>query len=105
MSHSPTRLDDAAREQARAALPAWTFQEERDAISRTFTFADFNAAWGFMSRIALYAEQHGHHPEWFNVYRRVEVTLTTHDCGGLSAKDVEMAKAIDGYARALGGEA
>ena len=69
--------------------------EGRDAIQRTFQFADFNEAWGFMSRAALLAEQDGHHPEWFNVFNRVDVTLATHDCQGLSKKDIKLAKAMD----------
>jgi len=85
MSSVPERL--TAQERA-AALPqltsAWMPVEGRDAIQRTFEFQNFNEAWGFMSRAALLAEQMNHHPEWFNVYNRVEVTLSTHDCGGLS---------------------
>jgi len=75
--------------------------EERDAIKKTFTFTDFNQAWSFMSRSALVAEKMDHHPEWFNVYNTVEVTLTTHDCHGLSAKDVEMAEKMDEFASDL----
>jgi len=86
------RLDEAAR----AALPAqWLLVEGRDAIARTFRFKDFSAAWGFMSRVALLAEAQDHHPEWFNVYNRVEITLTTHDAGGLSERDLRLAHAID----------
>ena len=86
------RLDDAAR----AALPPqWRLVEGRDAITRTFRFKDFSAAWGFMSRVALLAEAQDHHPEWFNVYNRVEITLTTHDAGGLSERDLRLANAID----------
>jgi 4a-hydroxytetrahydrobiopterin dehydratase len=82
-----------------AAHPAWTLAREGKAISRTFQFKDFSEAWGFMSRVALLAEAQDHHPEWFNVYARVEVTLTTHDAGtsgGLSQRDVAMARTIDG---------
>ncbi len=67
----------------------------RDAIQRSFRFTDFNAAWGFMSRVALLAEQQDHHPEWFNVWNKVDITLSTHDAGGLSARDVKLAQAID----------
>ena len=80
---------------ALSQLPAWTYDAQRSAISKTFVFADFNAAFGFMSRIALYAEAHNHHPEWFNVWNRVEVTLTTHDANGLSQRDVDMARWMD----------
>ncbi len=76
--------------------PEWALAREGKAIARTFRFKDFSEAWGFMSRVALLAEAQDHHPEWFNVYNRVEVTLTTHDAGGLSARDARMAAAIDG---------
>jgi 4a-hydroxytetrahydrobiopterin dehydratase len=82
-----------------AQHPAWELAREGKAIARTFRFKDFSEAWGFMSRVALLAEVQDHHPEWFNVYNRVEVTLTTHDAGesgGLSARDVRMAAAIEG---------
>jgi 4a-hydroxytetrahydrobiopterin dehydratase len=81
-----------------AAHPEWAAAREGKAIARTFRFKDFSEAWGFMSRVALLAEAQDHHPEWFNVYNRVEVTLTTHDAGasgGLSARDAKMATAID----------
>lgn len=78
-----------------AALPAWRAVEGREAISRTFTFADFNAAFGFMARVALVAEKMDHHPEWTNVYRTVAVTLTTHDAGGITERDVALAKSMD----------
>lgn len=80
------------------AHPEWSLSREGKAITRTFKFADFSEAWGFMSRVALLAEAQDHHPEWFNVYNRVEVTLTTHDAGasgGLSARDARLASAID----------
>lgn len=77
-------------------LPGWTKVEGgRDAITRTLGFDDFNAAFGFMARVALKAEAMNHHPEWFNVYNRVEIVLTTHDCDGVSALDLEMARFID----------
>lgn len=78
------------------AHPEWTLAREGKAIARTFRFKDFSEAWGFMNRVALLAEAQDHHPEWFNVYNRVEVTLTTHDAGGLSARDARMAAAMDG---------
>lgn len=84
-----------------SAHPAWALAREGKAITRTFQFKDFSQAWGFMSRVALLAEAQDHHPEWFNVYARVEVTLTTHDAGasgGLSQRDVTMARAIDAIA-------
>ena len=75
--------------------PEWSLSREGKAMARTFRFKDFSEAWGFMSRVALLAEAQDHHPEWFNVYNRVEITLTTHDAGGLSARDARMAAAID----------
>lgn len=92
---SIAELTDAQRTAALAELPAWALSREGKAIERTFTFADFVEAFGFMTRVAILAEKADHHPEWFNVYNRVEITLTTHDAGGLSTRDVEMAKAID----------
>lgn len=89
------RLDAARRAALARDLPAWAIVEGRDAITRSFRFADFSAAWGFMARVALLAEQQDHHPEWSNVWNRVEITLSTHDAGGLSARDVALAKAID----------
>ena len=91
-------LSAAAVQQLLSDLPAWALAREGKAVARTFRFADFSQAWGFMSRVALLAEAQDHHPEWFNVYNRVEVTLTTHDAGesgGLSARDARMAAAID----------
>ena len=89
------KLEDTARRAALAELPDWTPLPDRDAIARIFRFKTFNEAFGFMARVALKAEQMNHHPEWFNVYNRVEVTLTTHDCGGLSELDVKLAKFMD----------
>ncbi|MGG5889932.1 4a-hydroxytetrahydrobiopterin dehydratase [Falsiroseomonas sp. HC035] len=88
-------LDSAARAELSRNLPHWSLVEGRDAIRRRFRFADFSAAWGFMSRVALVAERMDHHPEWSNVWNRVEILLTTHDAGGLSERDVAMAQAID----------
>jgi 4a-hydroxytetrahydrobiopterin dehydratase len=89
------RLTDAERDAALAELSGWALRDDGLAISRDFKFADFSEAFGFMTRIALYAEKADHHPEWSNVYNRVYVTLTTHDAGGLSQRDVKMARAID----------
>ncbi|MDE2595865.1 MAG: 4a-hydroxytetrahydrobiopterin dehydratase [Sphingomonadales bacterium] len=89
------RLTDAERSSALAALPLWTLRDDGLAISRSFRFADFVEAFGFMARAAILAEKADHHPEWFNVYNRVDVTLTTHDAGGLSLRDVDMARAMD----------
>ena len=89
------RLDLAARAALGQALPQWTMAEGRDAIRRTLRFADFSEAWGFMSRVALLAEQQGHHPEWSNVWNRVEITLATHDAGGLTERDAQLARAIE----------
>ncbi|TYZ62898.1 hypothetical protein PybrP1_006997 [[Pythium] brassicae (nom. inval.)] len=95
----PTRLSEAERAAAFAQLaPAWQPVSGRDAIQRTFQFRDFDEAWAFMSASAALAEKMNHHPEWFNVYNRVEVTLSTHDCGGLSTNDVEMAVAMNKFA-------
>src|SRR5689334_10822178 len=90
-----TKLDAATRSALPQRVPHWQLVAERDAIRRTFTFKDFNAAFGFMTRIALLAEQLNHHPEWSNVFNRVEVTLSTHDAGGLTETDLKLAEAID----------
>jgi 4a-hydroxytetrahydrobiopterin dehydratase len=82
--------------------PDWALIDGRDAVRRTFKFKDFNAAFGFMTRVALAAEKADHHPEWFNVYDRVEVTLTTHDAGGLSKWDVRLAGFIEKAAEDAG---
>lgn len=89
------KLDEAARAGLAAELPEWRMAEGRDALVRRFRFRDFNQAWGFMARVALLAEAQDHHPEWSNVYNRVDITLTTHDAGGLSARDLRLARAID----------
>lgn len=96
------RLSAGARKQALAGLPGWTEKPGREAIGRTFTFKDFNEAFGFMTRAALIAEKKNHHPEWRNVYKTVEVVLATHDAGGVTALDIELAKAMDAIARQLG---
>ncbi|EQB19273.1 4a-hydroxytetrahydrobiopterin dehydratase [Novosphingobium lindaniclasticum] len=95
---SIARLTDAERAEALAALPVWHLREDGLAIVRKLKFADFNAAFGFMTRVAIQADKVDHHPEWFNVYNRVEITLTTHDASGLSRRDVEMARFIDAIA-------
>src|SRR5215469_10614042 len=91
----PERIGAAA---ALAQLSGWSAVEGRDAISKTFRFKDFNAAFGFMTRVALAAEKLDHHPEWFNVYDRVDITLTTHSAGGVSEMDVALARLIDAAA-------
>ena len=92
------KLDATARKAALAKLKGWSEVKDRDAISKKFVFKDFNEAFGFMARAALVAEKLDHHPEWFNVYKTVEVTLSTHDAGGLTALDVELAEAMDAIA-------
>ena len=89
------KLDAAARKSALGALKGWTEVSGRDAITKKFVFKDFNQAFGFMTRAALVAEKMDHHPEWFNVYKTVEVTLSTHDAGGLTELDVKLAAAMD----------
>ncbi|EIZ79758.1 pterin-4-alpha-carbinolamine dehydratase [Novosphingobium sp. Rr 2-17] len=88
-------LNAAEIDAALAELPGWALAGDGKAIERALTFADFNAAFGFMTRVALYADKADHHPEWFNVYNKVRVRLTTHDAGGLSTRDVAMARFID----------
>lgn len=92
------KLDDEERALALAGLPHWTAVADPDGISRRFTFTDFVGAFGFMARVAIIAEKADHHPEWSNVYNRVEIVLTTHDAGGLSQRDIDLAKAIDALA-------
>ncbi len=89
------KLSPEARRSALAELDGWRDVPDRDAIVRSFKFRDFNQAFGFMARIALEAERMNHHPEWSNVYNRVEVTLSTHDCGGVSERDIALARFID----------
>ena len=93
-------------EELRAALkrlPDWKLAEGREAITRKFQFVDFDAAFAFMKRTALLAAKMDHHPEWFNVYNKVEVTLATHDAGGVTGKDIELATAMDGFAALISG--
>ncbi len=94
------RLVGAARHEAVKELHGWAEVADRDAIRKTFHFGDFNEAWGFMCRVALIAEKMDHHPEWFNVYNRVEIILSSHDVEGLSKRDLKLAHAIDEIAAA-----
>lgn len=96
------KLDPASRAAFLKEFPRWREVEGTDALARRFRFADFNRAFGFMTRVALVAEKLDHHPEWFNVYGTIDVTLSTHDAGGVTAKDVEMAKAMEEFAAAAG---
>ena len=89
------QLSEAERADALDALSDWDYDEARDAITRSIVFTDFAEAFGFMAQVALIAEKADHHPEWTNVWNRVEIVLTTHDAGGLSERDVELATAID----------
>ena len=91
----PAKLTGEARKVALAKLAGWTEVAGRDAIAKKFVFKDFNQAFGFMTRAALVAEKMDHHPEWFNVYKTVEVTLSTHDAGGVTELDVKLAEAMD----------
>jgi 4a-hydroxytetrahydrobiopterin dehydratase len=89
------KLSGEARKSGLARLRGWNEVSGRDAISKKFVFGDFNAAFGFMTRAALIAEKMDHHPEWFNVYKTVDVTLSTHDAGGLTERDIALAEAMD----------
>jgi 4a-hydroxytetrahydrobiopterin dehydratase len=91
----PQKLDDTARKGMAARLPGWGLVEGRDAIRKTFKFGDFSEAFGFMTRCALVAEKMDHHPEWTNVWNRVDVTLATHSAGGLTELDVKLAEAMN----------
>ena len=90
-----SRLDDAAREAVLQQMPQWSYDGDAKGIRRSLRFSDFAEAFGFMTRIAILAEKADHHPEWFNVYNRVEILLTTHDADGLSQRDIDLALAID----------
>ena len=92
------KLSDQERAEALAGLAGWQWDPAREAIRKRFTFGDFNAAFGFMTRVALEAERADHHPEWSNVWNRVDITLTTHDAGGLTAKDIALAERIEALA-------
>jgi 4a-hydroxytetrahydrobiopterin dehydratase len=89
------QLGEAERAHALDMLGEWDYDDARDALTRQFMFADFVEAFGFMTRVAILAEKADHHPEWSNIYNRVDILLTTHDAGGLSSRDAELAKAID----------
>ena len=89
------KLEPAEVRERLAALPQWSFDEARGAIRREFVFADFAQAFAFMTRIALAAEKADHHPEWFNVYNRVDMLLSTHDCHGVSQRDIDLARVAD----------
>ena len=93
------RLDDAARAALPHDLPAWTVAPDRDALTRSLRFTTFGQAWGFMAQVALLAAAQDHHPEWSNVYNRVDILLTTHAAGGLTARDLRLARAIDAVLR------
>jgi 4a-hydroxytetrahydrobiopterin dehydratase len=95
----PAKLSDAARKAALKKLKKWEKVRGREAIARTFVFKDFNQAFGFMSRVALLAEKMDHHPEWSNVYKTVNVALATHDAGGVTQLDIDMATKMDAYAQ------
>jgi len=95
---SITLLSDADRIALSVRLPLWMLDPERDAIRRSFRFADFVAAFGFMSKVALLAERADHHPDWHNVYNRVDILLTTHEAGGLTSRDIRLAAEIDAIA-------
>jgi 4a-hydroxytetrahydrobiopterin dehydratase len=92
------KLAGQARKAALARLKGWSEAQGRDAITKKFVFADFNQAFGFMTRAALVAEKLDHHPEWFNVYKTVDVTLSTHDAGGVTERDIKLAEAMDTFA-------
>lgn len=98
MATSRARLTDAELASALSTLPGWSIAPGRSAITKSLKFADFNAAFGFMARVALSAEKLDHHPEWFNVYNRVDITLSTHDAGGVTALDIKLASLIEQYA-------
>jgi 4a-hydroxytetrahydrobiopterin dehydratase len=93
------KLGETEREEALGALSGWHWDPAREAISKRYIFGDFNEAFGFMTRVALEAERADHHPEWSNVWNRVDVLLTTHSAGGLTAKDIALAERIDELAR------
>lgn len=95
---APAKLAGDAKKKALSELRGWSEVAGRDAIRKKFVFANFVEAFGFMSKVALVAERMDHHPEWFNVYKSVDVTLSTHDAGGLTQKDITLAKAMDVFA-------
>ena len=96
------KLTAREREEFLTAAKGWLVTEDRDAVKKTFELSNFKTAWGFMNYIALAAEQADHHPEWFNVYGKVEITLTSHDVSGLSKRDIALAMVIDEAAERFG---
>jgi len=98
MTERPTKLSETALETALAGAAGWSYDQTAGAIAKTFVFADFSEAWGFMNRSALLAEKMDHHPEWFNVYNKVEVKMTTHDADGVTSWDFDMAAAMNSFA-------
>ena len=96
------KLSAEARKQALKGLSGWTEKQDGEAIGRSFVFRDFNEAFGFMSRVALVAEKNDHHPEWRNVYKTVDVVLSTHDSGGVTSLDIDLAKVMNAVAGQLG---
>ncbi|WP_262693812.1 4a-hydroxytetrahydrobiopterin dehydratase [Kordiimonas aquimaris] len=98
MSDRPTKLSDTARNDALALLAGWSYDVADMALKKTYMFGDFSEAWAFMNRAALLAEKMDHHPEWFNVYNRVEVKMTTHDADGVTELDIKMATAMEAFA-------
>lgn len=97
MTQRPNALQDNDRDSLLAELEGWTYNGGERSIKKEFRFKDFSEAWAFMNRAALLAEQMDHHPEWFNVYNRVDVTLTTHDADGVTQLDIDMAKAMESF--------
>lgn len=91
----PSKLTEAQIQQTLAELPEWRYHEDK--LQRTFTFADFSQAWGFMSRVALMAEKMDHHPDWSNVYNTVHVALSTHDAGGVTELDLQLARHMNRF--------
>lgn len=98
------KLTEAERAELFPELTGWEHDAERDALRKTFRFKTFNAAFGFMTRVAMAAEKRNHHPEWFNVYNRVDILLTSHDVSGLSMRDIDLAQAIDRIAGSMATE-
>lgn len=98
MTERPTKLSEAALVAALKGAAGWLYDQNTGAITKIFMFVDFSEAWGFMNRAALLAEKMDHHPEWFNVYNKVEVKMTTHDAGGVTSWDFDMAAAMNGFA-------
>ncbi len=96
------KLEGPSLQQQLATIPNWRFDEDTLSIERRFVFKDFNEAFAFMTRVAMAAEVRNHHPEWFNVYNRVDITFTTHDAGGLTERDIDFAQWVDGIAGAAG---